>query len=83
MLTSSNRGKRFVFLAWLKAWQQLDKPRRKCPTHREGYGGVDKGTAEEGVKEERNGVRGVSSKREEKEKDRASETSRRGRRVSC
>lgn len=39
--------------------------------------------AEEGVKEERNRVRGVSSKREEKEKDRASETSRRGRRVSC
>lgn len=82
MVTFSNHGKRFVFLAWLKAWQQLDKPRRKCPTHREGDR-VDKGMAEEGVKEERNRVRGVSSKREEKEKDRASETSRRGRRVSC
>lgn len=47
MVTSSNHGKRFVFLAWLKAWQQLDKPRRKCPTRREGDR-VDKGMAEEG-----------------------------------
>lgn len=55
MVTSSNHGKRFVFLAWLKAWQQLDKPRRKCPTRREGDR-VDKGMAEEGVKKERNRV---------------------------